>query len=159
MKKHAPIDWPPVLLRRWLLAAAAGPGFLLAGLAAFLALEDRVLLTLSALLALCTLLRSFSFYRMAAGQAYGVFEGVCVAIQRPPMRRQQSVRLLTLDGGEHTFALDKQVRLRVGNCYRVYFQRPPAGTREDGLFECLQAQDVFLGLEDLGEYHAGEGTE
>lgn len=159
MRKHAPIDWPPVLLRRWLLTAAAGLGFLLAGLAAFLALEDRVLLTLSALLALCTLLRCLSFYRMAAGQAYGSLEGVCITIQRLPMRRQQNVRLLAPDGGEHTFALDKQTRLRVGNCYRIYFQQSPAGLPDDGPFRRLQAQDIILGLEDLGEYHAGDGSE
>ena len=159
MRKHSPIDWPPILLRRWLLTAAAGLGFLLAGLAAFLAAEDRVLLTLSVLLAISTLLRCLFFYRMAAGQAYGSLEGVCIAVQRLPMRRQQSVRIFTPDGKEHTFTLDKQARLRVGNCYRIYFQQPPANLPDDGLFRYLQAQDIFLGLEDLGEYHAGGGAE
>lgn len=153
-EKQTPIDWPPVLLRRWLLTAAAVPGFFLAGLAAFLALEDRVLLILSALLALCTLLRCLSFYRVAAGQAYDSLQGVCIAVQRLPMRHQQSVRLLTPEGEEHTFTLDKQTRLRVGNCYQVYFQPHPAGAPEDGLHG--RPLDLVLGLEDLGEYRGDD---
>ena len=45
-------EWPAVLQRRWLLSGAAGLGFLAVGLVVFLALQDRALLMISALLAL-----------------------------------------------------------------------------------------------------------
>ena len=40
-------QWPPVLLRRWMLTVAAGVGFLLVGAAVWLALGDRIMLLLS----------------------------------------------------------------------------------------------------------------
>lgn len=156
MKTHSSIDWPPVLLRRWLLTAAAGLGFLLAGLAAFLALQDRILLVLSLLLTLLTFFRCLTFYRMAAAQSYDSIKGVCISVKRNPTRKQQTVRLMTPDGTERTFTLDKQTRLRVGNSYLVYFRSSPAVDTDHVAFQQLLIQDVVLGLEDLGEYHVGE---
>ena len=46
-------DWPAALQRKWLLSWAAGAAFLTVGIAVFLALEDRPLLIISALLAAC----------------------------------------------------------------------------------------------------------
>lgn len=48
-------NWPASILRRWLLSAAAGPVIFLIGLAGRIALHDPTLLTLSTLLASCTL--------------------------------------------------------------------------------------------------------
>ena len=59
-------NWPVALLRRWLLSAAVGGGFLLAGVAAFFALKDRILLGLSFSLALFTFLRCLSIYRVVS---------------------------------------------------------------------------------------------
>lgn len=147
-------DWPPVLLRRWLLYAAAGPAFLFAGAVMYFAARDHVLLTLSALLAICTFLRCLSFYRMAAGRAYDTVEGVCVGLKRAPLRKQQRVQLLDADGMEHTVTMDKRTRLTIGNCYRVYYRHTTAPGADALPLQDLLAQDMFLGLEDLGEYHA-----
>ena len=57
-------QWPPALLRRWLLQAASGLGCLAVGSIVFLAVGDSVLLSLSVLLALLTSLRCASFYRL-----------------------------------------------------------------------------------------------
>ena len=48
-------NWPAPILRRWLLSTAAGPVIFLIGLAGRIALHDPTLLTLSTLLASCTL--------------------------------------------------------------------------------------------------------
>lgn len=146
-------EWPAVLQRRWLLSGAAGLGFLAVGLVVFLALQDRVLLTISALLALCVTLRCTSFYRMARSDGYEVVEGVCIELGRSGMKKQRSVRLLQLDGNEYAVMLDKRMTLRIGNLYRLYFQQAPP-SQISGL-EGYLAQDQFLGLEDLGEYHEG----
>lgn len=151
MKKFR--GWPAVLQRRWLLSGAAGLGFLAVGAAAFLALQDRVLLMISALLAFCIALRSVSFYRMARSNGYEVVEGVCIELGRPGMKKQQSVRLLQMDGNEYAVMLDKRTTLRIGNLYRLYFRQAPP-SQLSGLERYL-AQDQFLGLEDLGEYREG----
>lgn len=146
-------QWPTALLRRWLLSAAVGGAFLLAGLVGFFALRDRIFLALSLALALFTLLRCVSVYRIASNSAYETVEGVCVEVRRRPFRNQQRVRLMSLDGVEHALMLDKQTRLRIGNQYRFYFA-PSAASGMDGLPTVLQPQDLLLGMEDLGEYRA-----
>lgn len=150
MKKFC--EWPAVLQRRWLLSGAAGLGFLIVGLVVFLTLHDRALLMISALLALCIALRCVSFYRMARSDGYEVVEGICIVLGRPGMKKQRSVRLLQMDGNEYAVMLDKRTPLRIGNLYRLYF-RQAHPSQISGL-EQYFLQDQFLGLEDLGEYHA-----
>jgi hypothetical protein len=149
-----PNEWPAVLLRRWLLSAAAGIGFFLAGLVVFLALRDRTLLALSILLTLFTVQRCAALYYIAARGTFDTVEGVCIGIKRIPMRKQQSVCLLNQEGVEHTVLLDKQIRLTIGNRYRLYFRQSPADGCDGIPFQEYLAQDLFLGLEDLGEYRA-----
>lgn len=144
-------EWPAALQRRWLLSGAAGLCFLAVGLVVYFTLQDRGLLIISALLALCITFRCASFYRMARRDGYEVVEGVCIELGRPGMKKQRSVRLLQMDGNEYAVMLDKRTPLRIGNLYRLYFrQAPPSQT--SGLKQYL-SQDQFLGLEDLGEYH------
>lgn len=144
-------EWPSVLQRRWLLSGAAGLGFLVVGLVVFLTLHDRAILVISALLALCVAFRCVSFYRMAQSDGYEVVEGICISLGRPGMKKQRCVRLLQTDGNEYAVMLDKRTPLRIGNHYRLYFRQLPA-SQSSGL-EGYLAQDQFLGLEDLGEYH------
>lgn len=146
-------EWPAALQRRWLLSGAAGLGFLAVGLVVFLVLQDRTLLMLSILLALCVTLRCVSFYRMARSDGYEVVEGVCIELGRSGMKKQRRVRLLQMDGNEYAVMLDKRTTLRIGNLYRLYFRQTPP-SQMSGLEQHL-AQDQFLGLEDLGEYHEG----
>lgn len=145
-------DWPPVLLRRLILSAGVGAGYLLIGLVLFFTTNDRVLLTISALLALCTILRCAALYRLARDGAYEVVEGVCIRVGSAHLRKQRSVCLLTLEGAEQSVTLDKRIRLRIGNCYRIYFQRPAISAPELMPLQDLLAGSQFLGLEDLGEY-------
>ena len=149
MEKHTFKEWPVVLQRRWMLTGAAGAGFLLVGLVMFLTLHDRTLLMLSAVLAGLTALRCLSFYRMARDGAYETVEGVCIEIGRVGLRRLRCIRLLQYDGNECALKLNKRTRLRIGNCYRVYFRQNSSNA---GLFPELLAEDLFLGLEDMGEY-------
>lgn len=150
-------EWPAVLQRRWLLSGAAGLCFLAVGLVVYFTLHDRVLLTISVLLALCVTLRCASFYRMARRGGYEVVEGVCIELGRSGIKKQRSVRLLQMDGNEYAVMLDKRTPLRIGNLYRLYFRQAPP-SRLSGLEQYL-SQDQFLGLEDLGEYHDAPGTE
>ena len=146
--------WPPVLLRKWLLTCVIGIGCLLVGVVMFLAAGDRVMLMISALLALLTALRCVSFYRLVSKQEYETVEGVCIGVRKAPLRKQRSLCLLTESGAEHTITLDKQTPVRIGNCYRAYFQSSGIASEAVPLQSFL-AQDQFLALENLGEYRAG----
>lgn len=146
-------DWPAALRNRWFLYGAAGAGFLLVGLAAFSALQDRILLWISTLLALGTLLRCLSFYRIVQAEAYEVVEGVCIELGRAGLRKCRKVRLLQEDGNEYTILLGKRMPLRIGNQYRIFFRRGDAAGQATELFPNFVMEDHFLGLEDMGEYH------
>lgn len=143
-------QWPAVLRRRWLVQAAAGLECLISGAIMFLTAGDRVLLTISILLALFTAARCFSLYRLIAGGEYQTAEGVCIHIKNAPLRRQRSISLLMESGEERTILLDKQIRVRIGNCYRVYFRQIPAPRPSI-------TQDLFLTLENLGKYQTENG--
>lgn len=152
-------DWPAALRRRWFLTVAAGGGFLLVGLAAFLALQDRVLLVISDLLAICTILQCLSCYRMVRSGSYEVVEGICIALDRPGLGRRRKVRLLLDDGNECAVVLDKQTKLRIGCRYRIFLRR--GGSPEPGpeAFSQRLGGDLFLALEDLGTYHMTDEKE
>lgn len=149
--------WPTALRNRWFLYGAAGAGFLLVGLAAFSVLQDRMLLWISALLALGTLLRCLSFYRIVQAEAFEVVEGVCIELDSAGLRKRRKVRLLQEDGNEYTILLDKRMPLRLGNRYRIFFRYEDVAERDTELFPNFIVEDHFLGLEDMGEYHTAVG--
>ena len=70
----------------------------------------------------------------------------------PILRR--TVRLLRYDGNEYAVTLDKRTSLRIGNCYRLYFRQDTAHDQGTSFLDGYLDRDRFLGLEDLGEYHA-----
>ena len=141
-------QWPPMLLRRWLLQILTGLGCLLIGIVVFPVTEDQVLLILSVLLTLLIAVRCMSLYQQIARGKYETVEGVCIRIKNTPLRKQRSISLLAEDGAEQTILLDKQTKVRIGNCYRVYL-----GSASDS--HTYLVQDSFLALEDLGEFQAG----
>lgn len=143
--KHLP-EWPVPLLRKWLLSAAIGLGCLLVGIIMFVALVDKVMLMLSILLTLLTAGRCMILYRQIGREAYECVEGVCIKIQKAPLRKQRSLCLLTDSGIEHTVTLDARIPVRIGNCYRLFY----LASEVDGLYSFFPAPQQFLALEDLG---------
>lgn len=116
-----------------------------------------MLLWISALLALGTLLRCFLFYRIVQAEAYEVVEGVCIELGRAGLRKRRKVRLLQEDGNEYTILLGKQMSLRLGNRYRIFFRRGEVAGQGAERFPNFIVEDHLLGLEDMGEYHAAVG--
>ena len=74
-------EWPAPLLRKWLLSAALGVGFLIIGSIMYIALDDKIMLMLSLPLSLLSAGRCVLLYRQIGRDAYECVEGVCVKIQ------------------------------------------------------------------------------
>lgn len=144
-------EWPAALRRRWLLTGAAGIGILLVGLAVFLSIGDRLLLMLSGMLALCTLLRCAAYYRTIRCDRYEAVEGTCVAFGRAGLGRQRKVRLLLQDGRETVVTMDKQMDMRIGHQYRIFYRLESASPPGGGDSQDPLVVNLFLALEDLGE--------
>lgn len=143
-------NWPAPILRRWLLSAAAGPFIFLIGLAGRIALHDPVLLTLSALLASCMVVRCILLFRVIRQGDYETVEGVCVAVRRAPLGGHQRIRLMDDSGAAHDLLLDRRQRFLIGNSYRIYLQNLP----ETALPGARIPHGALLGLEELGECQA-----
>ena len=151
--KHLP-EWPAPLLRKWLLSAAIGLGYLLVGIIMYFALDDKVMLILSILLTLLTAGRCTMLYRQIGHDAYEYVEGVCIKIQKAPLLKQRSLCLLTDSGIEHTVTLDTRIPICIGNYYRLFY----LATEVDGLYQLFPTPQQFLALEDLGEYTIPDAT-
>ena len=143
-------SWPAPILRRWLLSAAAGPFIFLTGLAGRIALHDPVLLTLSALLASCMVVRCILLFRMIRQGDYETLEGVCVTVRRTPLGGHQRIRLMDDSGTAHDLLLDRRQRFLIGSSYRVYLQSPPGAALPGAKIP----HGALLGLEDLRECQA-----
>ena len=141
-------EWPAPLLRKWLLSAALGVGFLIIGSIMYIALDDIIMLMLSLPLSLLNAGRCILLYRLIGRDAYECVEGVCIKIQKAPLRKQRSLCLLTDSGIEHTVTLDTRIPVRIGNCYRIFY----LATEDAGVYQLFPAPQQFLALEDLGEY-------
>ena len=145
-------EWPAPLLRKWFLSAAIGLGCLLVGIIMYIVLADKVMLILSILLTLLTDGHCTMLYRQIGCEAYECVEGVCIKIQKAPLRKQRSLCLLTDSGIEHTVTLDTRIPVRIGHCYRLFYLT----TEDDGMYQLFSAQQQFLALEDLGEYQVSD---
>lgn len=142
--------WPPVLLRRWLLIVAAGIGFLLAGIAVWLATGDRVLLMLSVTMFALSLGRAGLLFRRISLGDYVILTGVCVQISSLTLQKCRKVRLLDQDEQEICLLVGKQYHLRPGTWYRFYLQQASAGIPSAWLPSSLAAGNL-LGVEELAE--------
>lgn len=140
-------QWPPVLLRRWLLTVALGLGFLVVGLAVWLALRDRTFLYLSGVVFLLSLGRAVMLFRCFLLGDYEVLEGVCIQTAQFPLQRYRKVRFLNAEEQEFTLMLGKQQRVQVGSQYRLYLQRGKNLPLPGGWLSASLAAGNLLGIE------------
>ena len=152
--KHLP-EWPVPLLRKWLLSAALGVGFLIVGSIMYIALDDKIMLMLSLPLSLLSAGRCVLLYRQIGRDAYECVEGVCIKIQKAPLHKQRSLCLITDSGIEQTVTLDARIPVRIGNSYRLFY----LAATDDGPSPFFATHQQFLALEDLGEYMVPDSSQ
>lgn len=144
-------QWPPVLLRRWVLTVAAGVGFLLVGAAVWLALGDRIMLLLSGAVFLLSLGRAALLFRNFVLGNYVVLDGVCIQITQVPLKKCKKVRLLDAEENELSLLIGRQYKLRVGVRYRIYLQRPDGLALPGAWLPTSLTAGNLLGVEELEE--------
>lgn len=114
------LSWPAPLIRKWLLSLLLCLPFLIAAIVSAFS-GDRTFLMLSALLLLFCSIRCAELYALLKNERYHAEEGVCLTVSRIPFSRQRSVTLQKVDGSTVVFCAERNVRLTVGQTYRVYF--------------------------------------
>lgn len=131
--------WPAVLIHRWGLTIAAGFGFLLVGVAVWMATQDRIMLLLSGTVFLLSLGRAALLFRCFVLGNYTVLEGVCVQITPLPLQKCRKVRLLGADEEELSLCIGRQYTMQVV-CRREESRRPPISVPTVFITSCAQRQ-------------------
>ena len=152
-------QWPPAILRRWVILPAVGAACLLLGIAVGITQRDRLLFFLS--LAVCAAcgIKAVLFYRVAAREEYTVLEGVCVMLQQNPIRKSRRVKIVDGEDQIHVLALDKRVKLRVGHLYRFYLRQPGAAQALSSQTALPAPPDELLGYEEIEDAPSDGNTE
>ncbi|CUX25528.1 hypothetical protein [Clostridium sp. C105KSO13] len=110
--------------------------------------HDRIFLMLSLLIGLCSIIRFFSLYRMIRRGHFITIEGKCQKREPSMFKKNQQILLLTEDGQEFRFSLDKSVKILQGHHYRLYFQSDKSNGKDQAENLSNALQD-FLGFEEL----------
>ena len=138
---------PVPLHKKMAITALAGSGCMLFGLIYFIAAKDRIFLLLSAAVFLNCAWRAYSIYRIAVKGTYEVIEGTCVRINPQLIGKFRTVIMMDDGGIESTFRLAKNLKLKIGERYRLYFDNRNQYKTGSGFFDKALATGNFLGCE------------
>lgn len=161
---------PPVIPRpifiRLLVCFAAGPGFLLVGTFAAVALRDISLFVGAAVIGIVFVCSGVILKRKVRdGKIYSV-SGVCLDITPRFYGRYSRIEMVEVDTGENiSFTLPRKVAFKRGHFYTCYFDHRFYALRDNSdtnpkasINESLDLPTSgFLGYEHQGLYQANSG--
>ena len=151
-------DFPKVLYNRMANTVYVGLGCFIMGTAYYFYAHDRITVFLSGAVLLFSLWRAYDIYLNMSKEKYEVVEGICVGVSAKPLSKYNKVRFMNQDGIESTVHLGKQIKMKIGFQYRLFFsQREYVSTGSMRLDTALLSGN-FFGLEELGEYGAEQTT-
>lgn len=136
---------PKPLFTKLIVQAAVGFFFVLVGCVYGIHSKDYIFIILNLLIGLCSLIRTFSFYRLIHNGAYRVLSGICIRQTSMPFKKERQIVLVDETQREYRLTLDKNSGLFPGHRYRLYFRQ------SDGLdsgYISYSSMDL-LGYEEL----------
>ncbi len=136
---------PKPLLKKLIAQAVIGFFFLLVGCVYGIHSKDFIFIILSLFIGLCSLMRTYSFYRLIRNEAYQILSGICIKQTSMPLKKTSQTIFVDEKDSEHRLILDKDIKLFSGHHYRLYF-RQPAGL--DSGYNRYSSMDI-LGYEEL----------
>ena len=114
---------PKPLLSKLIAQAVIGFFFLLVGCVYGIHFKDYIFIMLSLLIGLCSLIRTYSFYRLIYNRDYLVLSGTCIRQTSLLLKKSRWIVLVDETQREYRFTLDKDSGLLPGHRYRLYFRR------------------------------------
>lgn len=146
---------PKPLLRRLILTFLAGIGCFAVGLALYFYIQDKPFLLLSALLFLCSCLKTVFLYRLIQSRSYTVLEGICTDNRARPFGKFREILLTDSAGDRHLILAGKDCRVLTGCRYRFYFKNVPClPAGQNPLLKKALMTDNLLGMECLPDTEA-----
>ena len=113
---------PKPLFTRLIVQAAVGFFFVLVGCVYGIHSKDYIFIMLSLLIGLCSLIRTFSFYRLIHNRDYQVLSGTFTRQTSMPFKKERQIVLVDETQREYRLTLDKDSGLLPGRRYRLYFR-------------------------------------
>lgn len=139
---------PRPLFTKLVAQAAIGFFCVLIGCIYSIQFHDRIFLILSLLIGLCSIVRFISFYQMIRFHRYLTIEGQCKKREPSMFKKTMYIFLVTEDGREYRFTLDRSVRILLGHYYRLYFRINKSDSKNESA-DILNTLQDFLGVEEI----------
>ena len=136
---------PKSLFTKLIVQAAVGFFFVLVGCVYGIHSKDDIFIMLSLLIGLCSLIRTFSFYRLIHNRAYQVLSGTCIRQTSMPFKKDRQIVLIDETQREYRLSLDKNINLLSGHHYRLYFRQSDGLDSGDNNYSSTD----LLGYEEL----------
>lgn len=141
---------PRPLINKILLTPLIGTGCLLFGLVYHCCMHDPIFFGLSGAVFLICTYKAFHFYKIGKSKSYETLNGTVVRIISKMFGKFCTVKVMDEKGIESTIRLPKNLKLRIGNTYCLYFSKVSLSTGRRSLDEKLST-DSFLGFELIQE--------
>ncbi|GAA6406032.1 hypothetical protein NE647_09785 [Blautia coccoides] len=142
---------PKPLFTKLVAVCAIGFFCVLIGCIYSISSRDYMFLMLSLLIGVCSLVRFISLYQMFRFHRYLTLEGLCQKREPSLFQKTQHILLLTQDGRELQFALDKGVKIMQGHHYRLYFRIADAALHIPKEAPSPFLESNFLGFEEISK--------
>ena len=143
---------PAPLKRKLILTVSVGILCLLIGIAMSVYSKDNMMLVLSLAVFGVSAYKAYTFYRIASKEEYEAVEGICISVIPKPMQRFRKIKIKDSDGNETTLLLNKQSKIKIGECYRFYFKKTTRVTLGSDYLDTALSSDCFLGYEAVAEH-------
>ena len=114
---------PKPLFTKLIVQAAVGFFFVLVGCVYGIHFKDYIFIMLSLLIGLCSLIRTYSFYRLIYNRDYLVLSGTCIRQTSLLLKKSRWIVLVDETQREYRLTLDKDSGLLPGHHYRFYLRQ------------------------------------
>lgn len=149
---------PKPLFTKLVAVCAIGFFCVLIGCLYSISSQDYMFLMLSLLIGACSLVRFISLYQMFRFHRYLTVEGLCQKREPALFQKTQHIVLLTQDGREFQFTLEKGIKIMQGHHYRLYFRIADAALRAPKETPSPLLESNFLGFEEIPKPNKGSAS-
>jgi len=141
---------PLPIMRRLIQTLMVGISCFAVGIIYYILKHDIPFLTLSLCILLCSIVKAYTLLITIKYQAYTVIEGTCKSMTRLLIQNCNKYLLEDADRNSLELLLGKNIILKPGNTYRIYFKYASGiSPGNNPLMEKALLTNNFLGFEQI----------
>lgn len=143
---------PLPIMRRLIQTLLVGICCFIIGIIYYILKHDIPFLTLSLCILLCSIVKAYTLLITIKYQAYTVIEGTCKSMTRLLVQNCNKYSLVDADGNSLELLLGKNIILKPGVSYRIYFKYAAGiSPGNNPLMEKALLTNNFLGFEQIND--------